>query len=150
MNRIARCCLLWLAACSSAAIIARAGDLPPAEKPLTVSERYVAIDDVCAWPNLTVLDDGTIIATIFGKPSHGRMEGDVECWASSDGRFWRKRGIAAQHEGMGNRMNVGVGLAKNRDLVVLASGWSLKRDDKGAIDVDKVQPAWSSRSADGA
>jgi hypothetical protein len=37
-------------------------------------KRYVAIDNVCAWPNLTLLKDGTIIATIFNQPSHGRLE----------------------------------------------------------------------------
>ncbi len=40
----------------------------------------VAIDNVCAWPNLTVFRDGTIIATIFNQPCHGLWEGDVECW----------------------------------------------------------------------
>ncbi len=44
-------------------------------------ERYVSIDNVCAWPNLTKLPDGTIAAVIFGKPSHGQMAGDIECWA---------------------------------------------------------------------
>ena len=33
----------------------------------TPVERYVAIGNVCAWPNLTQLRDGTIVATI----SHG-------------------------------------------------------------------------------
>ena len=27
-------------------------------------ERYIAIDNVCAWPNLTKMPDGAIIATI--------------------------------------------------------------------------------------
>ena len=58
-------------------------------------ERFVSIDNVCAWPNLTMLRDGTITAIIFGKPSHGQMAGDVECWASSDGSFWEKRGHPA-------------------------------------------------------
>ena len=44
-----------------------------------MSERYVAIDDVCAWPNLTKMPDGTIVATIFNRPCHGKWEGDVEC-----------------------------------------------------------------------
>jgi len=52
-------------------------------------ERYIAIDNVCAWPNLTQMPDGTIIATIFNQPTHGGWEGDVECWASEDdGRTW--------------------------------------------------------------
>ncbi len=47
--------------------------------------RFIAIDNVCAWPALTVLPDGSINATIFGKPSHGQMEGAVEVWNSPDG-----------------------------------------------------------------
>jgi Na+/melibiose symporter-like transporter len=37
----------------------------------------IAIDNVCAWPNLTKLPDGAIIATIFNQPCHGLWEGDV-------------------------------------------------------------------------
>lgn len=53
--------------------------------------RYIAIDNVCAWPQLTVLRDGTIAAIIFNKPSHGQMEGDAECWASANGGFAESR-----------------------------------------------------------
>ena len=41
-------------------------------------ERYVAVDNVCAWPNLTVLRDGTIVAVGFNKPSHGGVVGDTD------------------------------------------------------------------------
>ena len=75
-------------------------------------ERYVAVDNVCAWPNLTLLKDGTIVAAIFNHPSHGLAEGDVECWASTDGgRIWKLRGIPAPHEPGTNRMNVAAGTA---------------------------------------
>ena len=43
------------------------GDRP---KPL------VAVDDVCAWPNLTVLDGGSIVATIFNFPYPSRASRD--------------------------------------------------------------------------
>src|SRR5215475_10947544 len=87
-------------------------------------ERYVAVDNVCAWPNLTLLKDGTIIAAIFNHPSHGLAEGDVECWASADGgRLWKLRGVPAPHEPQTNRMNVAAGTANDGALVVLASGW---------------------------
>ena len=70
-------------------------------------ERYIAIDNVCAWPNLTVLPDGTLTVTIYNRPVHGRWYGDVEVWASTDeGRQWQKRGSAAPGEPPGNRMNV--------------------------------------------
>ena len=87
-------------------------------------ERFIAIDNVCAWPNLTVLRDGTLVATIFNQPSHGSLTGDVECWASQDGRFWKRVGTPAPHEPDTNRMNVAAGLALNGDLLVLSSGWS--------------------------
>lgn len=118
---------------------------------VAVTHRLVAIDNVCAWPNLTVLRDGTLIATIFNKPAHGTMEGDVECWASADGRFWEKRGTAAPHEPSANRMNVAAGLAGNGDLLVLAGGWSLKPGEKPGQPASLVasQRPWICRSADG-
>ena len=39
-------------------------------------ERYVAVDNVCAWPNLTLMPDGAIVAAIFNRPSHGQEEGE--------------------------------------------------------------------------
>jgi hypothetical protein len=87
----------------------------------------VAVDNVTAWPNLTVLPDGEIIASIFNQPSHGLQEGDVECWASSDqGRTWKKRGVPVRHTPGANRMNCAVGLAGNGDLIAIVSGWSEK------------------------
>ena len=41
-------------------------------------ERYVAIDDVCAWPNLTLMPDGAIVATIFNQPTSGRGRSCVQ------------------------------------------------------------------------
>jgi len=115
----------------------------------------IAVDNVCAWPNLTLLRDRTIIATIFSKPSHGQMEGDVVCYASRDGgKTWRLRGIAAPHEPRTNRMNVAAGLARNGDLLVLASGWSdiarpgQKPLGQGPFRVEILAP-WICRSADG-
>lgn len=117
-------------------------------------ERYIAIDNVCAWPNLTELPDGTVVATIFNQPCHGLWEGDVECWASVDGgRFWQLRGTPALHETGTNRMNVAAGLAANGHLLVIASGWS-HRPRKGEGQADHKAPAhpllpWVCRSTDG-
>ncbi|MBX3256416.1 MAG: exo-alpha-sialidase [Chitinophagaceae bacterium] len=118
---------------------------------VVVLKRYVSIDNVCAWPNLTTLNDGTQIVSIFNKPSHGRMQGDVECWASTDGgAFWTKRGTPTSHKPMTNRMNVAAGLATNGDMVVIASGWSLKESGKndGLFNLVDIIPAWVSRSKD--
>jgi hypothetical protein len=117
-------------------------------------ERYIAIDNVCAWPNLTKMPDGAIIASIFNQPCHGLWEGDVECWASEDGgRFWQLRGTPAPHEPGTNRMNVAAGLAANGDLLVIASGWS-HRPRKGEGQAGHGAPAhplmpWVCRSPDG-
>jgi photosystem II stability/assembly factor-like uncharacterized protein len=86
----------------------------------------VAVDNVCAWPNLTLLRDGTIVATIHNQPSHLKLPSDVDCWASEDGSHtWTKRGtpVPRDHPGAA-RGNVAAGLASNGDLVVIASGWS--------------------------
>ena len=85
----------------------------------------VAVENVTAWPNLTLLRDGTIVAALFNKPSHGRVAGEVQCWASSDrGKTWEKRGMPIPHAPHTNRMNHSCGLAKNGDLVAIVSGWS--------------------------
>ena len=56
-------------------------------------DSVVAVDNVCAWPNLTLTGDGTILAVIYNQPCHLTAEGDVECWASTDdGRTWVRRG----------------------------------------------------------
>ena len=107
-------------------------------------ERYVAVDNMCAWPNLTILPNGDLAAAIFNRPSHGLHEGDVEVWASTDGgQLWKHRGTATTHDPGTNRMNVAVGLAHNSDLVVLASGWG------GEGLRGKIMPIMVSRSSDG-
>lgn len=121
----------------------RQGDRP---KPI------VAIDNVCAWPNLTVLDDGTIVATIFNQPNHGKAPGDVECWASKDnGQTWQKAGTPAPHDPDTIRMNVAAGKAKNGDLIVIASGWSNKYPPgkSGAAFRAGILNSWLCRSSDG-
>jgi hypothetical protein len=87
-------------------------------------ERFIAIDNVCAWPNLTLLSDGEIIAVIYNQPCHGVWEGDVECWASTDGGvLWTRRGVMATHEPGTGRYNHAVGLAHDGALVALVSGY---------------------------
>lgn len=120
--------------------------------PAPTIQRFVAIDNVCAWPNLTLLPDGSINTTIFGQPSHGQMAGAAECWNSPDGQFWTKRGIPAPNEPHTNRMNVACGLAKNGDLLVLCSGWTDVKQEirpKQPVFRDAILPSWVCRSADG-
>lgn len=115
-------------------------------------EQYVAIDNVCAWPNLTLMPDGSIVAMIFNQPTHGGWEGDVECWASEDeGRTWHRRGVPAPHEPGTNRMNVAAGLARDGALVVIASGYGNRppRGRSAGFEEPVVLPLWVCRSADG-
>ncbi len=129
-------------------LIAAVHAILPAEE----TTRLVAIDNVCAWPALTLMPDGSINATLFGRPSHGQMEGAVECWNSATGEFWEKRGIPAPNEPHTNRMNHAAGLAKNGDLLVLCSGWTdVKQPQrpKQAAFRDDILPLWICRSRDG-
>lgn len=115
-----------------------------------IKERYVSIDNVCAWPNLTKLADGTIVAMVFNKPSHGLLEGDIECWASADGRFWKKQGVPAQHDvNAANRMHVAAGLAKNGDVLAIASGFTIANYGTKNPNYGTILRAWISRSTDG-
>ena len=82
-------------------------------------QRVVAAENVCAWPNLTLMRDGTVLAILHNQPSHGQQEGDVDCWASRDGLTWEKRGTVTQHAPNTIRMNHAAGLAANGDLVVV-------------------------------
>ena len=118
-------------------------------------EKFVAIDNVCAWPNLTRMPNGDIVATIFNQPCHGKWAGDVECWISVDqGRTWGLWGVPAAHERGTNRMNVAAGLAHNGDFLVIASGWSNK-PERAEVDTQRrhgpcdILPPWVCRSSDG-
>jgi hypothetical protein len=108
----------------------------------------VAVDNVCAWPNLTMLPDGTIVATIHNRPSHLKESADVECWASEDGgQTWAKRGTPAPRDNpRAARGNVAAGVARNGDLIVIASGWSdpAAENGRGSVLLPLV-----SRSTDG-
>jgi hypothetical protein len=86
-------------------------------------ERYVAVDNKCAWPNLTLMPDDSIVATIFGQPCHGTCEGSAECWTSRDGgRIWTLSGVPAPHAPGTYRANVAAGLAPSGALIVLCDG----------------------------
>ena len=116
------------------------------------AEPLVAVDNVCAWPNLTLLGDGTILALIFNQPCHGTAAGDVDCYASEDGgKTWIKRSTAAPHEPNTNRMNLAAGLASNGDVIVACAGWSNNYPEGKSgqpFRAHALEP-WLCRSADG-
>jgi len=129
----------------------QAADTVHEPEPETI-QHVVAVEDVCAWPNLTLLGDGTIIAVFHNKPSHGQMESDIDCWASQDGLTWEKRSTVTVHAPKTTRMNHAAGVAANGDLVVLCSGWTdIKQPGrpKQAAFRDDILRAWVLRSSDG-
>ncbi len=90
-------------------------------------ENIIAVDNACAWPNLTLMPDGSIAALIFNKPSHGQEEGDAVCYVSEDGgKTWQFRGIPIPHKPNTNRMNLAAGLSNDGALVTIVSGWGGK------------------------
>ncbi|MHC4874293.1 MAG: sialidase family protein [Planctomycetota bacterium] len=87
-------------------------------------QEYLAIDNVCAWPNLTILPNGEIAAILFNQPCHGKWEGCVECWISKDsGVSWEFRSKAVPNESGTNRMNHAAGMGQNKDIIVICGGW---------------------------
>lgn len=123
-------------------VLDRAGNIP----------RPRVVVDVCAWPNLTRLPNGDIVAMIYNQPSHGLMPGDVECWASTDeGETWTKRSVAAPRgTPEQNRMNVAAGLTAEGHLILVTSGWSQPGNEAavGAKDYGVVLPPWVCISKD--
>ncbi|MDF1860175.1 MAG: sialidase family protein [Verrucomicrobiales bacterium] len=115
-------------------------------------QHIVAVKGVCAWPNMTLMEDGTIIAVLHNQASHGQTEGDIECWASPDGINWKKRSTITRHDPDTVRMNHAAGLTKDGDLIVLCSGWTnqkhLDRPKQAAFRDDILRP-WILRSKDG-
>ncbi len=135
-------------------VLAIANGLPAAEPVPTPPQiaRFVAIDNVCAWPALVSLPSGEISAIIHNRPSHGQMEGEIECWASPTGSLWEKRGNPAPHEPNTIRMNHAFGLAGNNDLLVLCSGWTNERQPQRPKQHDfrdDILRPWVCRSSDG-
>lgn len=114
--------VIALAFCCTGTAEERSPGLP--DDPARI-QTHTAIQGVCAWPNLQQLPDGTLLVIIYNQPVHGRWEGELDCWASTDqGNTWRFRGRVIRHRPGTNRMNCAVGFAANGDLVVLCSGYT--------------------------
>lgn len=97
--------------------------------------RLILIDNLCGWPNLGRLADGSLFAVVYNQPNHGIGEGDADVWGSLDGGLtWNRRGTATRHEPFTNRMNVASGVNRNNEIVVLCGGW------------DEIRPTRSEKS----
>ena len=109
-----------------------------------VLERYLAIDNVCAYASLTLAGDGTLLASIRNRPVHSGPDVDIECWASQDGgKFWKLRGIAAPHAQGTSQEQSAIGIAHDGSIVVIA------RTDKYEGRVRRPLPLRVCRSHDG-
>ena len=109
---------------------------------MDILERYVAIDNKCAWPNLTLMPDGSIVASVFGEPCHLLWEGAAECWRSEDGgRSWSFLSMPVPNEKDTNRGNLAAGLAHGGALVVVCAG-------RGNVNPKGVRSARSETSGD--
>jgi hypothetical protein len=109
-------------------------------------ERFIAIDNICAWPNLKLLANGELIVFVFNKPGHGTFEGDIECWASGDGgRLWGLRSAVTEHEPDTNRMNLAAGLSPSGAVLAVVSGWANPTKPPAER---YVIPTWVCRSED--
>lgn len=128
---------------------------PPADavsSEVRILQNAVVIKDVCAWPKLTLMPDGSIIAIIFNQPHKATEEGDLACYASRDGLKWEKRGNVTRHEPDTVRMNHAAGLATNGDLLVLCGGWTNLKQPQRPKQVpfrDAELRPWIMRSSDG-
>ena len=109
-----------------------------------VLERYLAIDNVCAYPSLTITGDGALLASIRNRPVHSGPDVDIECWASEDGgRFWKQRGVAAPHAPGTSQEQSAIGIAHDGSIVVIA------RTDKYEGRIRRPLPLRVCRSRDG-
>jgi len=91
-------------------------------------ERFIGIDNMGLWPNLTTLQDRSLGALVFNQPCHGTRPGEVEAWHSVDGgRTWQRRGVPVPHGPSEIRMNVAAGLTPDGAWLCAVwgfTGWS--------------------------
>jgi hypothetical protein len=118
---------------------------------VSLQTQVVAVKDVCAWPKLTVLPNGELVAAIYNQPAHGVLPGDVDVYVSSDGGLmWSKRGTATRHQGDSARFNHALGVTRDGELIVVSGGWDYQpRDEKGVYKKKKLLRPTASRSKDG-
>ena len=84
-------------------------------------ERYIAVDNVCGWPKLTLMDDGSINMDIHNQPYHGSADGSAECWKSTDGgKIFKYAGVSGKGSiEDGAWVDKVCGLANNGDYLVI-------------------------------
>lgn len=85
-----------------------------------IMERYIVVDNVCGWPKLTLMDDGSINLDVHNRPYHGSCDGSAECWKSIDGgKMFEKIGVSgAGSMEEGPFIDKACGVAHNGDYIV--------------------------------
>ena len=116
------------------------------ESSMTISDvkNIVAVDNIAAYPNLNLLSDGTIVAFVYDQPSQERDEGEIVCYASTDGgKTWELRSQPLRHGPGPAPLHAAAGLGDDGMLIALFGGF----DDE---DYKKYQmPIAVCRSKDG-
>lgn len=98
---------------------------PEALNGIKTYERFIGIDGVCAWPQMTRLPSGELAALIWPRNNHGLTEGAAECWVSTDrGMTWTRAGVPVPNAPATNRMNLAGGLTADGTYVAAVSGWN--------------------------
>jgi hypothetical protein len=112
-----------------------------------ILNRYIAIDNVCAWPVLLKdPESDDIYAILHNSPSHGWTEGSLDCYLSKDGgHFWTYQGAPAPHKKGENRIHISAGWDCHDNMIVLSNGFKpdLKNKNRG-----NVRGIWTSISKD--
>lgn len=94
--------------------------LPPQPSHFAFYERYIAIDDACAWPKLNVLPNGNLAVLIWPYNNHGATEGAIECWTSSDnGVRWKKAGVPLANAPGTNYIHIAGGVVDGELMAVV-------------------------------
>ncbi len=92
---------------------------------MKITERFIAVDNGCLWPQLRLDGEERIFLSGFNSPCHGMTEGDIGCWTSNDGgRIFSYAGTPVVHETTTNRMNHVSGIAHNGDFMAIVSGYT--------------------------
>lgn len=83
-------------------------------------ERYIAVDNYCGWPKLTLMPDGSINLNCHNRPMHGSPDGYIECWKSLDeGRTFQLAGVPVWPDPGESRIDEAAGPAWNGDYLTI-------------------------------
>lgn len=107
-------------------------------------DTILIVKDACAWPNLIRIDEKTIGAVIFNRPSHGLQEGSLELWRMDiENESWSHLSTPAPSLPGQNRMHSCCGVSSNGTIHILSTGFTVENDA-----FVRLEPVWHSCSND--